>query len=61
MCPPLSAARHQQTDRQPAVSIHNIDSHRTPPTNPPSTADAVTGAMMMIWDFACSSSSNQRW
>lgn len=56
-----SAPRHQQTDRQPAVSIHNIDS--LPPPPPPSstsipsrtTADAVPGAMMMIWDFACSS------
>lgn len=58
----LSAPRHQQTDRQPAVSIHNIDSLHPlhPPPSSPSipsrtTADAVPGAMMMIWDFACSS------
>lgn len=46
----LSARRQQLSDRQPAVSIHNTD--------PPRTADAMPGAMMMIWDFACSS--NQR-
>lgn len=49
------------TSTQPAVPIHNIDNtptHQHPPASPIRTADAVTGAMMMIWDFACSS--NQR-
>lgn len=33
----------------------NTPSHQHPPASPIRTADAVTGAMMMIWDFACSS------